>query len=90
MSTPVDVRRLAAEWRRLNPRHVDGVVLVYDGAAYGWKDTLRDPGHECPGAYAVDALGAVYVATGGDAYNGAQRWQQVVDEHAPQLTAHAD
>ena len=44
-----------------------GVVLVWRGTAYGWKNELRDPGHERPGALAV----------GGDDYHGAKSWSVV-------------
>ena len=51
-----------------------GVVLLWDGVAYGWKNKLRDPGHERPGALAVDEDGNVFEAQGGDGYRGAQVW----------------
>lgn len=50
------------------------MVLVWQGQGYGWKDRLRDACHEQPGAYAVDAEGYVFVAEGGDDYNGAKCW----------------
>lgn len=51
-----------------------GVVLLWDGVAYGWKNKLRDPGHERPGALAVDEDGNVFEAQGGDECRGAQVW----------------
>lgn len=49
---------IAKVWRQRNQEHADsGVVLIWDGEAYGWKNVLRDPQHERPGAIAVDAEG---------------------------------
>lgn len=54
-----------------------GVVLLWGGTAYGWKNALRDPGHERPGALAVDVDGHVFQAQGGDDYHGAKVWAVV-------------
>jgi hypothetical protein len=75
MSTQLSLRRTAAAWRKKHRDHSEGVVLIHAGRAYGWKNALRDPGHEMPGVYAVDSVGAVFVATGGDTYNGAKQWE---------------
>lgn len=64
----------ARQWRCEHPEHHAGVVLVWDGEAYGWKDRLRTPFHERPGAYAVDSEDHVFLAEGGDHYNGAKCW----------------
>ncbi len=69
-----NVRSAARQYREANPEREHGVVLVFEGKAYGWKDCLRDPGHEQPGAYAVDEDGYVSVAEGGNAYDGAKHW----------------
>lgn len=68
------VRAAAHQYRMANPHRKDGVVLVWQGKAYGWKDELRDVGHERPGAYAVDADGYISVAEGGNAADGAKYW----------------
>lgn len=40
---------IAKVWRQRNQEHADsGVVLIWDGEAYGWKNVLRDPQHERP------------------------------------------
>lgn len=67
---------LAREYREKN-RKPTGVVLVWSGSVYGWKDKLRDARHERPGAIAVDPDGHVYQAQGGDEYNGAKHWVAV-------------
>lgn len=75
MTNTLDAARAtAAAWRVRWPGHDGGVVLVWDGEGYGWKDRLRDAGHERPGALAVDANGAVYRAEGGNAKDGASAW----------------
>ena len=68
------VRSAARRYREANPERQLGVVLVFEGKAYGWKDCLRDPGHEQPGAYAVDEAGHVFIAEGGNEHDGAKCW----------------
>lgn len=66
---------IAKHWRTQNTEHANsGVVLIFDGVAYGWKDSLRDPQHERPGAIAVDIFCNEYIATGGNDYDGAKEW----------------
>lgn len=68
----------AALWRTSHPDHLTaGVVLVWDGRAYGWKDQLRDPQHERPGALAIDVRGNVWEAIGGNDQDGAQTWDEI-------------
>ncbi|MGC3103735.1 antirestriction protein ArdR [Pseudomonas aeruginosa] len=74
-----EIRAVARTYRNANPDYPGGVVLVWQGDAYGWKDKLRDAGHEQPGAYAVDESGHVFVAEGGDSYNGAKEWVAVAE-----------
>lgn len=71
------IRKVASLWRDGNQENPGGVVLIWQGAVYGWKNELRDANHERPGAYAVDAAGAVFVAEGGTDYDGAERWVAV-------------
>jgi hypothetical protein len=75
------LRTTAAQWRTGNQGHNGGVVLVWQGAVYGWKNCLRDAGHERPGVYAVDESGHVFIAEGGDDYNGAKCWVAVGPEN---------
>jgi len=54
-----------------------------DREVYAWKNEVRDPQFERPGVYAVDGTGHVFIAVGGDDYNGAERWlvkQPAVDD----------
>ena len=69
-------RAIANEWRSTQdePRASTGVVLIYEGRAYGWKNALRDPHHERPGAVAVDPAGKMWMATGGNYEDGALTW----------------
>lgn len=71
------LRATAIKWRAVNQEHPGGVVLVWEGVVYGWKNELRDPASERPGAYAVDMAGFVFKAEGGDDYNGAKAWVAV-------------
>lgn len=72
--TTASARAAATVWRTRWPGHDAGVVLVWDGEGYGWKNCLRDASHERPGALAVDADGNVYRAEGGDDQDGARAW----------------
>ena len=74
----------AAAWRATQPaeRRDAGIVLVFEGAAYGWKNALRDPQHERPGVVAVDGAGNAWIACGGDDYNGATGWWPAFGEQA--------
>lgn len=69
-----DLQAVAAQWRSRNQERSGGVVLIWQGAVYGWKNCLRDAIHERPGAHAVDDAGHVFIAEGGDDDNGAKRW----------------
>ncbi|EBW7114446.1 antirestriction protein ArdR [Salmonella enterica subsp. enterica serovar Telelkebir] len=68
---------MAAAWREQNPEHEGGIVMIQNGQAYGWKNSLRDPQHECPGSIAVDADGHLFIAEGGNDYDGAKCWVAV-------------
>jgi|LSQX01.2.fsa_nt_gb hypothetical protein len=56
-----------------------GVVLLAHTtgawAVYGWKNELSDPRCEAPGTVAVDVLGNIWQATGGNEYEGAEAWE---------------
>ncbi|WP_219096280.1 antirestriction protein ArdR [Pseudomonas sp. UMAB-40] len=67
----------ATHWRKANQEHRGGVVLIWQGEVYGWKDCVRDASHERPGVYAVDEAGHVFIAEGGDYQNGAKAWVAV-------------
>ncbi|WP_226020558.1 antirestriction protein ArdR [Serratia symbiotica] len=69
-----DIIAIAARWRDANPEHVAGVVLVWQGEVYGWKNCLRDASHERPGALAIDVQGHIFEAQGGNDYDGTKCW----------------
>ncbi|EAM2866146.1 antirestriction protein ArdR [Salmonella enterica] len=72
MMNYVDIARV---WRQHNQEHADsGVVLIWDGKVYCWKNILRDPQHERPGVIAVDTEENVFIAEGGNEYDGAKCW----------------
>ncbi|MDI3360336.1 antirestriction protein ArdR [Lelliottia sp. V89_10] len=64
----------AAAYRESWPGHNHGVVLIWEGKAYAWKNCLRDPQHERPGVIAIDADGHVFIAEGGNDDDGAKCW----------------
>ncbi|EBM5962820.1 TPA: antirestriction protein ArdR [Salmonella enterica subsp. enterica serovar 16:l,v:-] len=70
-----DYVSIARHWREQNPEHADsGIVLIWQQTAYGWKNCLRDAHHERPGAIAIDTDGHVFIAKGGNEYDGAKCW----------------
>jgi hypothetical protein len=71
------LRATADQWRARNLNRPGGVVLIWEGAVYGWKNCLRDAAHEQPGAFAVDETGHVFIAEGGNEYEGAKCWVAV-------------
>ncbi|HCN5947583.1 TPA: antirestriction protein ArdR [Escherichia coli] len=70
---------IAKKWRNTQnePHTISGIVLIWEGQVYGWKDSLRDPNHERPNAIAVDENGRVFRAEGGNDYDGAERWASI-------------
>lgn len=75
MSEQKKLQTLAADWRRSNTEFASsGVVLIFQGEVYGWKNEVRDPSCERPGSYAVDCGGQVFLAEGGNDYDGAKCW----------------
>ena len=67
----------AANRWRAETCHPGGVVVMYGEEFAGWMDRLRDPQHWAPGAIAIDELGNIWKATGGDDYNGAELWEKL-------------
>lgn len=77
MSQLIDLCKTATQWRTDHNKQDSGVVLIWQGVVYGWKNCLRDAAHERPGVYAVDEAEHVFIAEGGDEYNGAKCWVAV-------------
>ena len=75
------LRATAAKRRSGSQEHRSGIVLVWEGDVYGWKNELRDPASERSWFYAVDKAGLVFKAEGGDYYNGAKAWVAVDPDH---------
>lgn len=75
----------ASRWREGHQEHAGGVVLIWKGQVYGWKDSLRDASQERPGAYAVDEAGHVFIAEGGDDDIGAKCWASVEPDLAQKI-----
>ncbi|WP_198266688.1 antirestriction protein ArdR [sulfur-oxidizing endosymbiont of Gigantopelta aegis] len=68
--------KLAQQWRsqQSSERSEFGIVLIWNNVVYGWKNELRDAGHERPGVIAIDAAGHIFEAKGGDDVSGAKCW----------------
>ncbi|MFC3945609.1 antirestriction protein ArdR [Pseudomonas gingeri NCPPB 3146 = LMG 5327] len=71
-----DLRKIARVWRKNNAERAGGIVCIWEGSAYCWKNELRDPDHERPGVFAVLEDGQVFIAEGGDYSNGAKQWAE--------------
>lgn len=57
----------------------EGVVVISpEGQVCGWCRSLPFPHEWRPGSILVNADRVVFVAVGGDDYNGAHEWQQAV------------
>jgi len=70
--------KLAQQWRAEHPEYPNGLVIVFGDTITGWRDRLRDPQDFEPNVTAIDENGNCWQAVGGDAYNGAKRWQAIV------------
>lgn len=71
----MDYLNIARRWRQQNPDQADsGIVLIWQKTVYGWKNCLRDPHEEQPGAIAVDCNDHIFIAEGGNDYDGAKCW----------------
>lgn len=68
------LRAAASKWRKINQDHRGGIVMIWQGTVYGWKDSLRDASQERPGVFAVDETGHIFIAEGSDDYYGAKGW----------------
>lgn len=68
-------RSLAGEYRKEKSHRNGGVVVICDNEVSGWVNELRDPESWVPGCIAVLADGTCYIATGGNAQDGACEWQ---------------
>lgn len=78
----VDTTRLltkAEQYRKERDKET-GVVLFWDGEVYGWKNMLRDAGHERPGVIAIDAQGRFFLAEGGSDTHEAKGWVAVTPQ----------
>ncbi|MFC1098365.1 hypothetical protein ACFGZK_10925 [Pasteurella multocida] len=55
-----------------------GYVIVYDGSACSWRNSVRNPETEKPNAYLVGlSEDEIFIAKGGDEFNGAEIWSKL-------------
>jgi len=69
------LRATAKRYRREEPRTpAGGVVLIYRGQAFGWKNCLGSASCVVPDSFAVNESGQIWQGTGGNDYDGARGW----------------
>ena len=74
------VQKLAIKaYNKGTPKDGHGIVLFtrledLSWFYYAWKDSLRDPQSEEPGSLALDQYGNIWIAEGGNNYDGAKQW----------------
>jgi len=68
--------RLAREYRDIR-QYPGGFVMFYGSEITGWSKEFPRSEAYVPGVIAIDAIGTEWVATGGDDYDGAEKWEQV-------------
>jgi len=74
---------IARRWRRTNPSIAErstGYVIIFDFVVAGWKSELDEASSWMPGCIAVSYHidnPLIYVATGGDNYSGAEKWEDL-------------
>lgn len=54
-----------------------GVIVIHDGLVQGWVNSLRNPDHWMPGCIAVSEEGQIWIAEGGNDYDGAKAWRAI-------------
>ncbi len=88
MSEILFAKDLANEWRRSRGDLTRGLVIVCPGGfeVAGWMDSLRAPLSWVPGCLAVDIDNNVWIAKGGNDYDGARSWAPIpIDDHTLEL-----
>lgn len=74
----MNLKKLADQYRQNErPDLRGGVVVIFDNGVAGWMNELRDPLHWEPGCIAINEAGQKWVSVGGNAYDGAERWEPV-------------
>ncbi|HHA1396902.1 TPA: hypothetical protein ACOEOW_003881 [Enterobacter hormaechei subsp. xiangfangensis] len=74
-----DARQVAADTFKNDIYGPGGFVVVFDGKCAGWISALNEPQGWEPDSIAVNETGEVWLAYGGNAYDGAQRWEPLQD-----------
>ncbi|MEE9647971.1 hypothetical protein [Enterobacter soli] len=74
-----DARQVAADTFKNDIYGPGGFVVVFDGKCAGWISALNEPQGWEPESIAVNEKGEVWLAYGGNAYDGAQSWEPLQD-----------
>ncbi len=72
----MDIEKLIEEAKAYREKSASdqGVVVLFNGDVAGWMNELRNPELWAPGAIAIDAESRVFIAEGGNNYDGSYRW----------------
>lgn len=81
MSEVLFAQDVANEWRRSRGQNRGFVVVCRGGhEVAGWMDELRPPVSWIPGCWAVDIDNNLWIARGGNDYEGARDWVRIDDQ----------
>ncbi|HAR32534.1 MAG TPA: hypothetical protein DCR95_00110 [Desulfobacter sp.] len=71
-------KKIADEFRQNErPDLKGGVVVIFENEVSGWMNELRDPQHWEPGCVAIDENNKMWLAVGGNPYDGAMEWRKI-------------
>lgn len=79
------LREQARNWRanqEAGCEHSIGYVVIFNGQVAGWKRYLDNPQGWEPGCLAVSPEGDLYLAVGGNSYEGALAWKPLQESKA--------
>jgi hypothetical protein len=74
-----DARKIAADAFKNDIYGPGGFVVVFNGKCAGWISALNEPQGWEPDSIAVNDTGEVWLAYGGNAYDGALSWEPLQD-----------
>lgn len=66
------------ESQKAEIRRTSGIVMIWRDTVSGWKQELRDASRVRPNTVAVSSEGSMFIARGGNDWDGARRWISVL------------